>query len=305
VSSKRSEYFSSFKIKDAEVEIDADLKLFSTMRLQAHGDVITLRSVESLQNTLKKLTLDQVPYRVIGWGANALLPEESDHIYLKLAFDFDKKKYLQAARESYHLPASVSLSVLSSHAVKFGLKGWEVFTGIPASLGGALYMNAGTNLGEISQVVEKVYIATSKGELITREIKDGDYSYRKNHYLKAGDVIYAADLKHLGVDPAVSVKIREYLALRNKTQPLKEFTCGCIFKNAEGFQRSCRAGHHIDIMGLKGSRVGDVEVSAKHANFMVNRDRATRLQVEGLMTLLQEEMKMSLGINFETEVEKF
>lgn len=302
--SKREEFLDSFKVEGAELERQADLKRMSTMRLTSHGDLIKINSIEALQETLRRLNASELHYRVLGWGANALLPEENEAIYIKLAFDFDKG-YLESPRDSYHLPASVSLSVLSSHAVKFGLKGWEVFTGIPASLGGALFMNAGTNLGEIKDVVEKVYIATTKGELITRVIAEGDYSYRKNNFLSDGDVIYAADLKHLGLDPEVSTKIREYLALRNRTQPLKEFTCGCIFKNAHGFGRSCRAGHHIDIMGLKGTRLGGVEVSPKHANFMVNRAEATRTQVEELISLLQREMKMSLGIDFETEVEKF
>ncbi len=304
MSSKREEFLNSFSVEGAELERHADLKRMSTMRLTSHGDLIKVTNVSALQETLKLLTLNGLHYRVLGWGANALLPEENEAIYLKLAFEFDKS-YLDAPRESYHLPASVSLSVLSSHAVKFGLRGWDVFTGIPASLGGALFMNAGTNLGEIKDVVEKVYIATKKGDLVTRVIKEGDYSYRKNNFLSAGDVIYAADLKHLGVDSEVSAKIRDYLALRNRTQPLKEFTCGCIFKNAFGYDRSCRAGHHIDIMGLKGTRLGGVEVSPKHANFMVNRAEATRTQVEDLISLLQREMKMSLGIDFETEVEKF
>lgn len=304
MNSKRDSFLDKYEVAGAELERHADLKRMSTMRLNSHGDLIKIATVEALQKTLLMLNSEGLKYRVLGWGANALLPEENDSIYLKLALEFDKS-YLDSPRDSYHLPASVSLSVLSSHAVKFGLRGWDVFTGVPASLGGALFMNAGTNLGEIKDVVEKVYIATSKGELITKVIGEGDYSYRKNHFLKEGDVIYAADLKHLGLDPEVSTKIKDYLALRNRTQPLKEFTCGCIFKNAHGYDRSCRAGHHIDIMGLKGTRLGGVEVSPKHANFMVNRAEATRTEVEGLISLLQKEMKMSLGIDFETEVEKF
>lgn len=302
--SKREEFLTSFNVAGAELVRHADLRRLSTMRLTSYGDLIKIGSLAALQETLKKLSDSGLKYRVLGWGANALLPEENEAIYLKLAFDFDKS-YLESPRDSYHLPASVSLSILSSHAVKFGLRGWEVFTGIPASLGGALFMNAGTNLGEIKDVVDKVYIVTAKGDLITKVIDNEDYSYRKNNFLNEGDVIYAADLKHLGLDPEISGKIKEYLALRNRTQPLKEFTCGCIFKNAYGFGRSCRAGHHIDIMGLKGTRLGGVEVSPKHANFMVNRAEATRTQVEELISLLQREMKMSLGIDFETEVEKF
>lgn len=304
MNSKAQQILQGLEHPELEITIDADMRLFSTMRLKAQGQLAVVKSLAALKYLLENLHVNGMKYRVIGWGANALLPENASDIYLQLDFPFDKS-YLDAVKDVYHLPASVSLSILSSHAVKFGVKGWEVFTGVPASLGGALYMNAGTNLGEIAALVRKVYIINTKGELLERVITAGDYSYRKNHFLKPGEIIYAADLGHFGVDPQVSAKIKDYLALRNRTQPLKEFTCGCIFKNAESHKRSCRAGHHIDIIGLKGIRLGDIEVSPKHANFMVNRANGTRTQVESLIELLQDELKMSFGIDFETEVEKF
>ena len=135
-------------LKDVEVEIDKDLKKFSTMRLDAIGDLITVRSIEALKLVTKTLTENKIKYRTIGWGANLLLPKTATIPYLQLDIEYDRSIFAKS-HDEYILPASVSLATLTSHANKFGLKGWEVFTGIPASLGGALFMNAGTNLGEI------------------------------------------------------------------------------------------------------------------------------------------------------------
>jgi len=145
------------------------------MRLDARGDLITVANVEALKNVTKTLTSYAVEYRVIGWGANVLLPSHSPIPYLHLDFSFDKS-LLESVQNSYLLPASVSLATLTAHANRFGLKGWEVFTGIPASLGGAIFMNAGTNLGEIGSLVREVYLVTKDGA-------EKNYSSIKIHFL--------------------------------------------------------------------------------------------------------------------------
>ena len=172
----------------------------------------------------------------MGWGANILLPSSSTMPYVQLDFDFNRE-LLEQPQSEYILPASVSLAVLTSHAAKFGLKGWEVFTGIPASLGGAVYMNAGTNLGEIGSLVKEVKLMNKLGEIKLIKIDAHSFSYRKNHFVQPGDVIYEVTLSNLGLDPAISIKIKDYLEMRNKSQPLKEATCGCVFKNHQNKQK--------------------------------------------------------------------
>src|SRR5690606_37940156 len=121
-------------------------------------------------------------------------------IHLDLPFDLN---YLSESHDEYVLPASLGLNHLTAHAVKFGLSGWEVFTGIPASLGGAIYMNAGTNLGEIGALVKSVDIVNSDGVLRTLLVSDQSFSYRKNHFVKSGDVIVGATLIHRGKDSSI------------------------------------------------------------------------------------------------------
>lgn len=291
-------------IEGVVVEIGKDLKKYSTMRLDAIGDLITVKNVDALKAVTKTLTSNNLKYRLLGWGANMLLPETSQTPYLQLDFEFDRTVF-NSPKDEYILPASVSLATLTSHANKFGLKGWEVFTGIPASLGGAIYMNAGTNLGEIGSIVNSVWIITKDGQEKLIEIDKNSFTYRHNHFVNPGDVIYQARLKHYGTDEAISKKIKEYLEMRTRTQPLKEWTCGCIFKNFQNHNLgvTCRAGLFIDIMGLKGLSYKNLQISPKHANFMENRGESSYEDVLTMIKMLQKELKLQTGVSFETEVE--
>lgn len=292
------------KHPDVEIEIDKDLKKYSTMRLDARGDLITVKSVDGLKAALKALTKNNIEYRALGWGANVLLPVTATLPYIQLDFEFDRSVF-ESPKDEYILPGSVSLATLTSHANKFGLKGWEVFTGIPASLGGAIFMNAGTNLGEIGSIIKEVKLITKNGEEKSVIIDKNSFSYRHNHFVDSGDIIYEARLIHFGLDEAISKKIREYLDMRNRTQPLKEWTCGCIFKNHHDRLRdvTCRAGLFIDIMGLKGLTIKNLKISPKHANFMENSGESSYEDVMQMITVLQKELKLQFGVSFETEVE--
>ncbi|WP_372655959.1 UDP-N-acetylmuramate dehydrogenase [Halobacteriovorax sp.] len=281
-------------------ESKKDLTKHSTMRLKCVGDLITVTSVSGLKSCLKTLSENSIEYRVLGMGANQLLSETSEIPYIKLSLPFDKS-YLLNARDTYLLPASVTLSVLSSHAVKKGLKGWEAFTGIPATLGGAIFMNAGTNLGEIGPLVTRVFTITKEGEENIHLMNEDSFSYRKQNFLADGEFIYQVEMKHFGEDPSISKQIKEYLELRNRTQPLKEWTCGCVFKNSK-HKRTCLAGKFIDIMGLKGLTYNGMRISPKHANFMENTNSSSHKDVVALINIIKDELLLQYGVEFETEV---
>lgn len=289
---------------DVFVELDKDLKKMSTMRLDAVGDLVTIRSLVGLKFVLKEFFKRNIRYQVLGKGANTLLSEKSPIPYLFLDFFFDRM-ILESFHEEYRLPASLSLALLTVHAHRFGLRGWEVFTGVPATLGGAIFMNAGTNLGDIGPLVKRVEVVQKNGEEKTVHINEQSFSYRKNHFLVEGDIIYEVVLKHFGVDPEIPTKIHNYLEMRNRTQPLKEWTCGCMFKNYrnDNSGTTCRAGHFIDIIGLKGFMVKNLQISQKHANFMENKGSATQKEVVGMIEAVKQELRLQFGVDFETEVE--
>ena len=289
-------------IENIEFDEHADLSRYSTMKLKASSPLAIIKTKKALIEFIKICHANNIEYRPLGWGANQLIVDQAAFIYLHLEFEYDSTIF-EAPRDEYDLPASVSLAKLTSHAAKFGLKGWEVFTGVPASLGGAIFMNAGTNLGEIGQIVKSVNVIDKFAREREVVINEKSFSYRHNNICNSGDIIVSAKLKHLGIDEKISVIIKDYLKMRNNTQPLKEATCGCMFKNAQNDGMTCRAGLSIDIMGLKGLTLGGVRVSHKHANFMENFSGATREEVLELSRLIQSELALNFGVNFELEVD--
>lgn len=295
---KLNQILESLKIKDFTLKESADLKQFTTMKLGGSGNVLVVKSVETLQELLPLLSKNKIDYRMVGIGANQILSGR-DCVYIKLSFSFDRE-YLEKEHDEYVLPASVSLSLLTSTAKKFNLKKWEYMTGIPASLGGAVYMNAGISTGEICEIVKSVKLVTSQGELKSIKIDESSFSYRENHFVEKGDVIVEVTLKNLGNNPKISNTIENYIENRTKTQPWKDKTCGCVFKN---YSKTCRAGHFIDIIGLKGFTYKGIKISHLHGNFFVNMGDASVEDFLKFVKIVQNELYLQYGIQFELEVQ--
>lgn len=286
------------KLPDLKLHLNSDLTAFSTFRLRSSGDLVVVQSLSSLQALVKLLSQYVRPYRLIGWGANQVLASVERDMLIKLEFPFADDVFSEL-RPHYDLPASVGLNHLTAHAIKFNISGWEVFTGIPASLGGAIAMNAGTALGEIGNLVQSVQIMNSAGEIRTETMNKNSFSYRKNNFLKNGDIVVAARLIHKGCDQTISTKIKDYIAYRRKTQPLATKNCGCVFKN---YDQTYKAGKFIDLTGLKGLSVGALSISSLHANFMENKGLASYEDFSELSRLINQQMQLHWGIEFELEV---
>jgi len=286
------------EIPDSTLKLDTDLTSFTTFRLSSRGNILEVRSVSALQKILPLLNYHHQDYLVVGWGANQILPAVCEKLIIHLDFPFNQA-YFENCREEYELPASLGLNYLTAHAVKFGLKGWEVFTGIPASLGGAIYMNAGTNLGEIGSLVKEVTLVTKDGGIRRELISDKSFSYRLNHFVNENEIIVGATLIHQGIDSEISKKIKDYLEYRKRTQPLATKNCGCVFKNP---LKEMQAGRLIDLIGFKGLTVGGLKVSSKHANFIENSGSSTWDDFESLVKIIKSNMDQFYGIEFELEV---
>lgn len=281
-----------------ECRWDTDLTNLSTFRLVSRGDWIGVANEAALAQLLRLLNHHRVDYRMLGWGANQVLRAQETDVLLHLDFPVPTDALSQACDE-YELPASLGLNLLTSHAVQFGLKGWENLTGIPASLGGALFMNAGTSLGEIAAITRRVRVMARDGTVRTVDIAPESFSYRHNHFVAPGEVIVSATLMHHGLDSALGEKIRGYLETRRRTQPLATRNCGCVFKNASA---SRQAGRLIDLTGLKGLSVGALRISPRHANFMENAGGATWEDFHRLTEVINQQMLLHWGVSFELEV---
>lgn len=281
-----------------ECRWDTDLTNFSTFRMRSQGDLVIVKTEEALAVLLKTLKSVARTWRMLGWGANQVLaPRESD-LLIQLDFPHESES-LSVVRDEYNLPASLGLNLLTAHAIKFGTKGWESLTGIPASLGGAIFMNAGTALGEIGGIVKRVRLMNSDGIIREEVITPQSFKYRKNTFVQKDEVIIGAVLVHHGLDSALPEKIRSYQEYRRQTQPLATKNCGCVFKNAATTRQ---AGRLIDLTGLKGLTVGALRVSHKHANFMENVGGAGATDFLEITRLINQQMNLHWGVAFELEV---
>ena len=190
------------------------------------------------------------------------------------------------------------LSAIMNKTMKMGLKGFEFAAGIPGTVGGGIYMNAGANEGEIKDIVEKVWIWNNGKEL---EIKRSEinFEYRKSN-LPKGSVITRALFKlKEGNREKSEQNIKQYLEHRNQTQPVNVANTGSIFKNPE----KIAAGALLEKIGLKGYQIGGAKFSELHANFIVNSGNACADDVINLIQLAKEKAIDEEGISLETEVE--
>lgn len=275
-----------------------DLARYTTIRLKKIGDICIVKTIEALIELKNLAQQKQLMLHMVGWGANQIIKETEKKLFVKLDFEFDRS-YLSEPRDEYDLPASVSLNVLQSHAQKFGLAGWEVFTGIPASLGGAIVMNAGTSLGEICEVISSVKVLRKNNDIEEIIIDENSFKYRSNNFLNEGDIVIYAKLFHKGLRAEISDKIKKYMQLRRETQPLKSFNCGCVFKN---FSTEHRAGQFIDTLGLKNFTYNSLKVSPTHANFVEHSGNATSEDCEYFLDKLNSILELHTGVKFELEV---
>jgi len=240
-----------------------------------------------------------LPLLVLGRGSNLLVPDEGvPALVVRLA---GREWQLFEARSDGRIAvgAGLRLKELCGLAAARGLRGFEFLEGIPGTVGGALRMNAGALGGWLFDVVDAVRLMLRDGTVLTFRRHELHVAYRDCREL--GDAIaLGAVLQPVsaGVPVAeIQAQIAAYQARRLSTQP-REPSAGCAFKNPP----NAAAGRLIDALGLKGERVGDAEISPVHANFIVNRGRATAADVIALMRRVRERVKAVHGVELEPEV---
>ncbi len=193
--------------------------------------------------------------------------------------------------------AGVPCARLARQCIKWGLSPAEFLAGIPGTLGGALFMNAGAFGGETWPRVRSVDVCDARGNERRRPASDYQYGYRHIVPPAPGEYFLAAALE-FDYQPGVTEEAMRQLLLRRKeTQPIGEWSCGSTFTNPPGDH----AARLIEAAGLKGTRIGDIMVSPKPANFLVNVEAATAADVERLVQLIQQEVKKQFGVDLVPE----
>ena len=196
-------------------------------------------------------------------------------------------------------PAGVPLLRLCRVACEHGLSGLEFAYGIPGSVGGAVYMNAGAYGGEMKDVLTEVSLLPPDGSAVTRAADTLSLSYRHSALMEEGGVVLSATVTLTPDDPAaIAARMDECMEKRRSKQPLEYPSAGSFFKRPPGQF----AGALIEQCGLKGFRVGDAQVSEKHAGFVVNRGHATCEQVKALAREVRRRVREQTGFDLVPEV---
>lgn len=289
------------KLSERGIEARAGVFLseMSTFRIGGRARAVAYPdTADSLCESVRAAKECGLSFLVIGNGSNTLF---SDDGYDGLVISTDKLRAFSFEGERAFCSAGVSLPSFSKKAAELGLSGLEFACGIPAYLGGAIYMNAGAHGGEMSDAVLKTRAYDADSDRVFDIVgKDNLFSYRHSVYSDSPSLIcLSAELGLMRDDSeAIKARMREYTEKRRSAQPIEMASAGSFFKRPEGHF----AAKLIDDCGLKGFRVGNAAVSEKHAGFIVNLGGATAKEVLMLADAVSDKVFAETGIRLEREV---
>ncbi len=285
------------QFSDMNVQKNIPLSGLTTLRVGGKADyLLTAEKEETFCGVLRILREENIPCLVLGNGSNLLVKDGGFRgVVLKLGKEFGE---IRRTDDGLYACAGALMSVLSRTALEYGLEGLEFAQGIPGTVGGGVYMNAGAYGGEMRQVVK--YVRLFDG----RKIKNvpGDemaFGYRHSRAMDENTLILGAAfaLKE-GNKEEIDARMRDYAQRRRDKQPLEYPSAGSFFKRPEGYF----AGALIEQSGLKGKSVGGAQVSEKHAGFLINKGGASARDFLDLMAEVQAEVMKNFGVHLENEV---
>lgn len=251
-------------------------------------------SEEEVKALIEYARKKNIPYTIMGNGSNLLVSDKGIRgLVIMLSKGFDD---VQVDGTKMVCQSGILLSKLSNIALKNNLTGIEFASGIPGTLGGAIYMNAGAYGGEMKDIVKKV-VYLENGEIF--ETNDLDFGYRHSIFTDSDKVILSAELElSFGKYDEIKAEMEELSRKRNEKQPLSQPSAGSAFKRPEGNF----AGKLIEDAGLKGYRIGGAMVSEKHSGFIVNEGDATCCDVLELIEYIKRTVFEKFGVMLEPEV---
>ncbi len=280
-----------------EVRFKEPLGFHTSLRIGGPADIfIVPQDVEDIRRALSFAEREQLPVEVIGGGNNLLVSDRGFRgVVLRLDGCLGRAEF---HGEEAVAGAGVSLSALIREAAALDLGGLECLVGIPATIGGAIAMNAGTPDGWIGDFVSAVYFLHPDGILGEFKPGAGSFSYRV-FQAPPGAVLIGARLRlHRRPHAEIQKDIKQRLKLKKAAQPLALASAGCVWKNPPGEV----AGRLVEKVGLKGKRLNGAEISSKHANFIVNRGGAGAADIKTLMDMTRTRVRNQFGIALEPEI---
>lgn len=285
-------------VGDNNAKINEPMSLHTTFRVGGPAELyLTPESVSQLAALIKLFRQLGVPYMIIGNGSNILVGDNGiDGAVIEIGKAIGE---IVIDGNTVTAEAGVLLSKLAASAARNGLAGLEFASGIPGSLGGAVYMNAGAYGGEMKDVVTEVKYIDENGEVKTISGDMCGFGYRKSIFSGSEKIILSAALTLTPDNPDdIRARISELTEKRVTKQPVDKASAGSTFKRPEGYF----AAALIEECGLKGFSVGGASVSEKHSGFVVNNGGATAEDVLNVIRQVQKVVKEKKGVDLETEV---
>lgn len=280
---------------------DEPMSKHTSFKIGGNAKILTIpNSIGQIAKTIELCKTYDQPFLVMGNGSNILVDDDGiDALIIKISENFSE---VSIEGDEVIAQAGVLLSKLSKVIMRESLKGFEFASGIPGTIGGAIFMNAGAYGGEMKDVVKWVEVMTVDGALIKIEKEDLHFGYRTSIVRERGWIVLRVALQLEHGDFEIIKEITNELTKKRVTkQPLDLPSAGSTFKRPPGYF----AGQLIEDAGLRGLRHGDAQVSEKHCGFIVNLGDATCREVLDLIAVVQKVVLDTYGVELEREVRIF
>ncbi len=284
-------------VKEENVKVDERLKDHLYTKLGGRADFfITPTSFEEVQNVVKLAKEDGIPFTLLGNGSNLII---KDGGIRGMVINLKHLDSISSEGNTVVAQSGARIIDASRYALDQNLSGLEFACGIPGTVGGALYMNAGAYGGEIKDVLAYAHVVDKDGNLVRRDASELDLDYRTSNIPDRGDIVVEATF-HLapGSHEEIKAVMDDLTYKRESKQPLEYPSCGSVFKRPPGYF----AGKLIQDSDLQGKNIGGAEVSTKHAGFIVNKDDASTSDYISLIEHVQKTVKEKFGVELEREV---
>lgn len=280
-----------------EFKLNEPMNCHTSFKIGGAADIfISVRSASELSALLKMCGELNIQHFIIGKGSNLLV---SDFGIEGAVISLAEMNGISVNGEEITCGAGAALSDVCRAALDNSLSGLEFAYGIPGSIGGAVYMNAGAYGGEMSAVVLSAECLTAEGELVKVKAENMNFGYRKSLFKENGMTVVSTVLRLIkGDKKEIEEKMQDYICRRKSKQPLEYPSAGSFFKRPEGYF----AGALIEKNGLKGETLGGAQVSEKHAGFIINCGGATAEDVKMLSRRVSDKVLANDGVRLEREV---
>lgn len=280
-----------------DIKIDEKLSSYVNFKVGGPADILLIpKSKEKVIKSVEVCKENKIPFYLIGNGSNILV---RDGGFRGVVISLKEVNTIIVDGDKIEAECGAMLKAVSDKAMENSLTGFEFACGIPGTIGGAVFMNAGAYDGEIAHVIESAEIIDEECNIVRLSNKDLDFGYRSSIVMKKGYTVLSAVFKlEKGQVKTIKELVDDLTNKRESKQPLEYPSAGSTFKRPTGYF----AGKLIQDAGLKGYSIGGAAVSEKHSGFVINKGNATAKDITDLIKYIQDEVKRQFGVELHPEV---